>query len=203
MQKEVEFCFLFNIEIQGDKMKRCDWCIGNELYEKYHDEEWGKIVYDEKTLFEFLVLESAQAGLNWLTILKKRENYRKAYDGFDYNAVAQYNEEKFEELMGNKGIVRNKLKIRASINNAIKFMEVQNERGSFYNYLWDFTDGIQIINRVKNIKEVPAKTDLSDIISKDMKKRGFKFIGTTIIYAYLQAVGVVDDHVDGCFLKKS
>ncbi|UUV17846.1 DNA-3-methyladenine glycosylase I [Fusobacteria bacterium ZRK30] len=184
-------------------MKRCDWCIGDELYEKYHDEEWGKIVYDDKTLFEFLVLESAQAGLNWLTILKKRENYRKAYDDFDYNIVAEYDEEKFEELMGNKGIVRNKLKIRASINNAIKFIEIQGEWGSFYNYLWNFTDKTQIVNRVKNIKEVPAKTDLSDIISKDMKKRGFKFIGTTIIYAYLQAVGVVDDHVDGCFFKKS
>ena len=184
-------------------MKRCDWCIGNELYEKYHDEEWGKVVYDDKTLFEFLVLESAQAGLNWLTILKKRENYRKAYDDFDCNIVAEYGEEKFEELMGNKGIVRNKLKIRASINNAIEFMEIQGEWGSFYNYLWSFTDGNQIVNRVKNVKEVPAKTDLSDIISKDMKKRGFKFIGTTIIYAYLQAVGVVDDHLEGCFSKKS
>ncbi|WP_028856252.1 DNA-3-methyladenine glycosylase I [Psychrilyobacter atlanticus] len=184
-------------------MKRCDWCVGDELYEKYHDEEWGKVVYDDKILFEFLVLESAQAGLNWLTILKKRENYRKAYDDFDYNIVAEYGEGKFEELMGNKGIVRNKLKIRASINNAIKFMEIQGEWGSFYDYLWSFTDGNQIVNRVKNIKEVPAKTDLSDIISKDMKKRGFKFIGTTIIYAYLQAVGVVDDHVDGCFSKKS
>lgn len=184
-------------------MKRCDWCVGDELYEKYHDEEWGKVVYDDKTLFEFLVLESAQAGLNWLTILKKRENYRKAYDNFDYKAVAGYDEEKFEELMGNKGIVRNKLKIRASINNAVKFMEIQDEWGSFYNYLWSFTEGIQIVNRVKNIKEVPAKTDLSDIISKDMKKRGFKFIGTTIIYAYLQAVGVVDDHIDECFVKKT
>ena len=179
-------------------MKRCDWCIGNELYEKYHDEEWGKVVRDDRTLFEFLVLESAQAGLNWLTILKKRENYRKAYDNFDYRLVAEYNEEKFEELMNNKGIVRNRLKIRTSINNANRFMEIQDEWGSFYNYLWNFTGGSQIINRVKNIKEVPVKTNLSDIISKDMKKRGFKFIGTTIIYAYLQAVGVVDDHIDGC-----
>ncbi len=184
-------------------MKRCDWCVGDELYEKYHDEEWGKVVYDDRILFEFLVLESAQAGLNWLTILKKRENYRKAYDNFDYKVVAGYDEAKFEELMENKGIVRNKLKIGASINNAVKFMEVQDEWGSFYNYLWSFTEGIQIVNRVKNIKEVPAKTDLSDIISKDMKKRGFKFIGTTIIYAYLQAVGVVDDHLDGCFVKKT
>ena len=181
-------------------MKRCDWCIGNELYEKYHDEEWGKIVIDDKILFEFLILESAQAGLNWLTILKKRENYRKAYDGFDYSIVAKYNEKKFEELMNNKGIVRNRLKIRASINNAIKFMEIQDEWGSFYDYIWSFTGGNQIVNRVKDISEVPAKTDLSDRISKDMKKRGFKFIGTTIIYAYLQAVGVVDDHVEGCFL---
>ena len=179
-------------------MKRCDWCIGNELYEKYHDEEWGKIVYDDRILFEFLILESAQAGLNWLTILKKRENYRESYDNFDYNTVAEYREKKFEELMNNKGIVRNRLKIRASINNANRFIKIQDEWGSFYNYLWNFTDGNQIVNRVRNIKEVPVKTGLSDIISKDMKKRGFKFIGTTIIYAYLQAVGVVDDHIDGC-----
>lgn len=183
-------------------MKRCEWCIGNKLYEKYHDEEWGKVIYDDKILFEFLILESAQAGLNWLTILKKRENYRKAYDGFDYTVVAKYDEKKIEELINDKGIVRNKLKVRASINNAIKFIEIQNEWGSFYNYLWSFTDGNQIVNRVKNIKEVPSKTDLSDIISKAMKKRGFKFIGTTIIYAYLQAVGVVDDHVDGCIATK-
>ena len=183
-------------------MKRCDWCIGNELYEKYHDEEWGKVVYDDRVLFEFLVLESAQAGLNWLTILKKRENYRKAYDNFDYNMVAEYDEEKFDELMNNKGIVRNKLKIRASINNAGRFMEVQNEFGSFYNYLWSFTDGNQILNRVKKSEDLPAKTELSDIISKDMKKRGFKFIGTTIIYAYLQAVGVIDDHLEGCMANE-
>ncbi len=179
-------------------MKRCDWCIGNELYEKYHDEEWGKIVYDDGTLFEFLILESAQAGLNWLTILKKRENYRESYDNFDYNMVAEYREEKFEELMNNKGIVRNRLKIRASINNAGRFLEVQNEFGSFYQYLWNFVEGKQIINRVEKLEGVPAKTELSDKISKDMKKRGFKFIGTTIIYAYLQAVGVVDDHLEGC-----
>ena len=179
-------------------MKRCEWCIGNQLYEKYHDEEWGKIVYDDRTLFEFLILESAQAGLNWLTILKKRENYREAYDNFDYNMVAEYREEKFEELMNNKGIVRNRLKIRASINNAERFLEVQNEFGSFYRYLWNFVEGKQIINRVEKLEGVPVKTELSDKISKDMKKRGFKFIGTTIIYAYLQAVGVIDDHLEGC-----
>ncbi|MEI6856986.1 DNA-3-methyladenine glycosylase I [Psychrilyobacter sp.] len=183
-------------------MKRCDWCIGNELYEKYHDEEWGGVVYDDRVLFEFLILESAQAGLNWLTILKKRENYRLAYDDFDYRIITGYGEEKFEELMNNKGIVRNKLKIRASINNAIRFMEVQNEFGSFYNYLWNFVEGKQIINRVEKLEDVPAKTELSDAISKDMKKRGFKFIGTTIIYAYLQAVGVVDDHLKGCMANE-
>lgn len=183
-------------------MKRCDWCIGNELYEKYHDEEWGKVVHDDRALFEFLILESAQAGLNWLTILKKRENYRAAYDNFDYNMVAEYDEEKFEELMNNKGIVRNRLKIRASINNAGRFLEVQNEFGSFYRYLWNFGEGKQIINRVEKLEDVPAKTELSDAISKDMKKRGFKFIGTTIIYAYLQAVGVIDDHLKGCMANE-
>lgn len=183
-------------------MKRCDWCLGNQLYEKYHDEEWGKIVYDDVILFEFLVLESAQAGLNWLTILKKRENYREAYDNFNYNIIAEYNEEKFEELVNNKGIVRNKLKIRASINNAKMFLKIQNEFGSFYNYLWSFVDSKQIINRVEKLEDIPAKTELSDRISKNMKKRGFKFIGTTIIYAYLQAVGVIDDHLKGCMANK-
>ena len=183
-------------------MKRCDWCIGNELYEKYHDEEWGKIVYDDRILFEFLILESAQAGLNWLTILKKRENYRESYDNFDYNTVAEYREKKFEELMNNKGIVRNRLKIRASINNAGRFLEVQNEFGSFYRYLWNFVEGKQIINRAEKLEDVPIKTELSDKISKDMKKRGFKFIGTTIIYAYLQAVGVIDDHLEGCMANE-
>ena len=183
-------------------MERCEWCVGSVLYEKYHDDEWGKIVYDDRVLFEFLILESAQAGLSWLTILKKRENYRKVYDNFNYQLISKYNEKKINELIKDKGIIRNKLKIRASINNAVKFMEVQGEYGSFYNYLWSFTDGNQIVNRLKKTKEIPVKTDLSDIISKDMKKRGFKFIGTTIIYAYLQAVGVVDDHVKECSFGK-
>lgn len=178
-------------------MKRCDWA-SNEILKKYHDEEWGKITSDEKVLYEFLVLESAQAGLNWLTILKKREGYRISYDGFDYEKVANYDEDKIKELLNNPDIIRNKLKVNASINNAKKFIEVQKEYGSFYNYLWSFVDGKQIVNMWSNDREVPASTQLSDKVSKDMKKRGFKFIGTTIIYSYLQAVGIINDHVMDC-----
>jgi DNA-3-methyladenine glycosylase I len=179
-------------------MKRCEWCTEDKIYVDYHDNEWGKITTDERELFEFLILESFQAGLSWLTILKKRENFRIAFDNFDYKKIAKYDENKFEELMADKNIIRNKLKIRAAINNASKFMEVQSEFGSFYNYLWNFVDGKQIINRPKNMEEFPTKSELSDRISKDMKKRGFKFIGTTIIYSYLEAVGVIDDHMEGC-----
>lgn len=179
--------------------KRCDWVGSDELYEKYHDEEWGKLVHDDETMFEFLLLEGFQAGLSWITILRKRENFRKAFDQFDYKKIANYSQKKLDGLMLDEGIIRNKLKIQSSVINAQKFMEVQKEFGSFCNYIWSFVDGKPIINKWKSIKEVPASTPLSDKISKDLKKRGFKFVGTTIIYAHLQAVGIVNDHTTDCF----
>lgn len=181
---------------------KCSWCVGNELYEKYHDEEWGIPVYDDKILFEFLILESFQAGLSWLTVLKKRDNFRKAFANFDVKKVAKFNEEKVEELMQNEGIIRNRLKIEAAINNASRFMEVQKEFGSFSNYVWSFVNGKPIINYPKSVKDLPAKTALSDAMSKDMGKRGFKFRGSTICYAFMQAVGMVDDHTIDCWKKK-
>ena len=179
-------------------MERCNWAQ-HPLNVKYHDEEWGKIVEDDQVLFEFLVLESAQAGLNWLTVLKKREGYRKAYDNFDYKKVAKYDDKKIEELKNNPDIIRNRLKIESSISNARYFMDIQKEFGSFYNYLWGFVGGRQIVNNWTELNQMPASTPLSDKISKDLKNRGFKFVGTTIVYAYMQAVGVVDDHVVSCF----
>ncbi len=180
-------------------MQRCPWCGNDELYMKYHDEEWGVPVHDDIKHFEFLVLESAQAGLSWITILKKRENYRKAYDNFDPIKVAEYNEQKVNELLNNPGIVRNRRKILSSINNAQKFLDIQKEFGSFDTYFWSFVNNEPIKNRWKDLAEVPAKTDLSDKISKDLKKRGFNFIGTTIIYSHIQAVGLVNDHLVDCF----
>ncbi|WP_425448200.1 DNA-3-methyladenine glycosylase I [Dethiothermospora halolimnae] len=180
-------------------MKRCSWCGDDELYIKYHDEEWGDPVHDDNKHFEFLVLESAQAGLSWITILRKRENYRKAYDDFDPKIVAKYDDKKIEELRQNKGIIRNKRKIEASINNAKRFLEVQKEFGSFDKYIWSFVDNKPIKNQWKNDSEVPANTELSDRIAKELKKRGFKFIGTTIIYSYMQAIGMVNDHIADCF----
>ncbi|MCK4803659.1 MAG: DNA-3-methyladenine glycosylase I [Spirochaetes bacterium] len=180
-------------------MKRCDWCKEDELYIKYHDEEWGVPLHDDIKQFEFLVLESAQAGLSWLTVLKKRENYRKAYDNFDPLKVSKYRDGKIDELVGNAGIIRNIKKIEASINNAGRFIEVQKEYGSFDKYIWRFVDYKPVINTWRNISEIPAKTGLSDEISGDLKKRGFKFIGSTIIYAHLQAVGIVNDHLVSCF----
>jgi len=183
----------------GDAMKRCSWCGNDELYIKYHDEEWGVPVFDDRKQFEFLVLESAQAGLSWITILRKRENYRKAYDDFDPVSVANYGEEKVQELMRNEGIIRNEKKIRASINNAKKFLEIQKEFGSFCNYIWGFVDHKPVINCWKSVSELPAKTELAERISKDMKKRGFQFLGPVIIYSHLQATGLVNDHVVDCF----
>ena len=180
-------------------MKRCDWVSNDELYIKYHDEEWGKPVYDDETIFEFLVLESFQAGLSWITILKKRENFRKAFDALDYKKIATYSDEKIEELLQDKGIVRNRLKVLATINNANRFMEVQQEFGTFSKYIWGFVDHQPILNRFQNIKEVPATTQLSDAIAKDLKKRGFKFLGSTVIYAHMQATGMVNDHITSCF----
>ncbi len=179
-------------------MKRCDWCGSDPLYVAYHDEEWGVPVHDDRKLFEFLVLESAQAGLSWITILRKRENYRRAFDGFDPEKVAWYDEEKIVELLSNEGIVRNRKKIEAAINNAQRFLEVQKEFGSFDAYIWSFVGGKPKINAWKTLQEVPATSPESDALSKDLKKRGFKFLGTTTCYAHMQATGMINDHLVDC-----
>ncbi len=184
------------------KINRCPWCEGTELYIKYHDKEWGVPVHDDKKHFEFLTLESAQAGLSWLTVLRKRENYRKVFDGFDPKKVAGYNKRKIENLLKNPGIIRNRRKIEASVNNAIKFLEIQDGYGSFDKYIWEFTDFKPKINSWKKISQIPATTKLSDKISLDLKKRGFKFVGSTIIYAHIQAIGLVNDHIVSCFRYK-
>ena len=181
---------------------RCRWCVGDALYEKYHDEEWGKPVYDDPTLFEFLILETFQAGLSWITILRKRDNFRKAFDKFDYTKIAKYSEAKVEELMQDAGIIRNQLKIRAAVSNAQHFMEIQKEFGSFSNYIWKFTEGKPIENNRKTTSEIPATTPLSDAISNDLKKRGFKLVGSTVIYAHMQATGLVNDHIADCLVMK-
>lgn len=182
---------------------RCNWVTTDELYIKYHDEEGGKPVYDDETIFEFLVLESFQAGLSWITILKKRENFREAFDHFNYQKIATYTDEKIEELMNNAGIVRNRLKILATINNAQRFMEIQQEFGSFSKYIWNFVNGKPMVNTFKTIQEVPATTDISDALAKDLKKRGFKFLGSTVMYAHMQATGMVNDHIVSCVCYKS
>ncbi|NND62976.1 MAG: DNA-3-methyladenine glycosylase I [Flavobacteriaceae bacterium] len=179
--------------------KRCAWCGEDPLYVKYHDEEWGVPVRDDQKLFEFLILETFQAGLSWITVLRKRENFRSAFDNFDYKKVAQYGEEKIESLLQDAGIIRNKLKIRATITNAQAFMQVQEEFGSFSDYIWKFTNSKPLVNRFKTMAEIPANTPLSDEISKDLKKRGFKFVGTTVVYAHMQATGMVNDHIMECF----
>jgi DNA-3-methyladenine glycosylase I len=180
-------------------MNRCPWCGNDELYVKYHDEEWGVPVHDDRKHFEFLVLESAQAGLSWLTVLRKRENYRKAYDDFDANKVSEYDDAKVEELLQNAGIIRNRRKIEASINNAKRFLEIQTEFGSFDKYIWNFVDNNVVKNHWNDVKEVPATSELSDKVSKDLINRGFKFLGSTIIYAHLQATGLINDHLVSCF----
>ena len=184
-----------------EEKERCKWCISSELYQKYHDEEWGEPVYDDKTLFEFLILETFQAGLSWITILNKRENFRKAFDGFDYKKIALYNEDKIQELVLDSGIIRNKLKIRSAVSNAIAFINAQEEFSSFSNYIWGFINGKPLINNIKTLSEVPATTSLSDTISKDLKKRGFKFVGSTVVYAHMQATGMVNDHVLDCWKR--
>ncbi len=181
------------------KKHKCAWGIGDPLYEAYHDEEWGVPVYDDDTLFEFLILETFQAGLSWITILRKRENFRKAFDNFDYKKIANYNQKKIDELLQDAGIIRNKLKINATITNAQSFMKIQKEFGSFSTYIWGFVDGKPIKNKFKSINEMPANTPLSDAISKDLKQRGFKFVGSTVVYAHMQATGMVNDHEVGCF----
>lgn len=180
---------------------RCSWCEKDELYKDYHDNEWGKPVYDDPTLFEFLVLETFQSGLSWHTILKKRENFRIAFDAFDYKKVAVYDETKVQDLLLDAGIIRNKLKIRATISNAICFIKVQEEFGSFSNYIWKFIDGKPVENNRNTISDIPATTPLSVVISRDLKARGFKFVGSTVVYAHMQATGMVNDHVASCWKR--
>jgi DNA-3-methyladenine glycosylase I len=177
---------------------RCPWCGTDPLYVAYHDREWGVPVHDDRTWFEFLVLEGAQAGLSWLTILRKRENYRQAFAGFDVQKVARFTPAKVEKLLLDPGIVRNRLKVESTVTNARAFIAVQREFGSFDAYMWQWVDGTPIVNRPRTLRDVPASTPLSDRISKDMNKRGFRFVGSTIIYAHLQATGVVNDHLVGC-----
>ncbi len=181
------------------EINRCPWCLGFPEYVAYHDTEWGVPVFDDRIHFEFLILESAQAGLSWATILKKREGYRKAFADFDYRVVAEFPESYVQELLQDPGIIRNVLKIRAAVNNARRFMEVQREFGSFSNYIWGFVGGKPIQNRLKSIQEGLATTPESDRLAKDLKKRGFKFLGSTTIYAHMQATGLVNDHLVTCF----
>ncbi len=184
-----------------DTKIRCAWCEKDDLYRDYHDNEWGNPVYDDATLFEFLVLETFQAGLSWYTILRKRENFRSAFDQFDYQKVAQYDEDKVQQLLLDAGIIRNQLKIRGTISNAIAFMKVQEEFGSFSKYIWAFVDHKPIVNQLKSLRDIQATTSISDSISKNLKKRGFKFVGSTVVYAHMQATGMVNDHVADCWKR--
>jgi len=183
-------------------INRCAWCGTDPLYVKYHDEEWGVPINDDLRHFEFMILESMQAGLSWLTVLRKRENFRKALDGFDPHVVAKYDNTQVEQLLLDPGIIRNRLKINACINNASQFLRVRDEFGTFNQYIWSFTDYKPIINNWASMHQVPASTPISDKISKDLVKRGFKFVGTTIIYAHMQAIGIVNDHLVSCFRHK-
>ena len=179
--------------------ERCNWGISSKIMTKYHDEEWGVPLHDDRLLFEFFVLEGFQAGLSWQIVLNKREAFREAFDRFDPEIIAEYKLGKIEELIQNKAIIRNRMKIQACVNNAQQFLEVQKEFGSFDKYIWGFVDGKPVINKFKSLKELPAKTELSDKISADLKKRGFKFVGSTVIYAHMQATGMVNDHLVSCF----
>jgi DNA-3-methyladenine glycosylase I len=203
------YCLRFELvgyrkqEVTMSKSKvRCKWCGSDPLYVEYHDKEWGVPVYDDQKLFEFLTLESAQAGLSWITVLRKRENYRKAFAEFDPNKVARFNEKKIEKLLTNEGIIRNRAKINAAVNNAKCFLKIQKEFGSFSVYSWAFVGGQPKINKWKTLKQVPAVTKEAEAFSKDLKSRGFKFVGPTIIYAHMQACGMVNDHTTDCFRYK-
>jgi len=180
---------------------RCPWCLGSDLYRRYHDEEWGVPVHDDRRLFEFLILEGAQAGLSWSTILNKRENYRRAFARFDPNKVARFGARDVKRLLADAGIVRNRLKIKSTIGNARAFLEVQREFGSFDAYLWAFVGGRPLQDLRRRMKQVPARTPVSDALSKDLKRRGFRFVGSTIVYAFMQAVGMVNDHLTICFRR--
>ena len=188
--------------IKNDKpLKRCGWVPeGNLLYEEYHDHEWGKPVHDDRTHFEFLILEGAQAGLSWETILKRRKEYAKAFADFDWVKVAKYNQSKVDELLLNPGIIRNRLKVESAVNNAKKFIETREEFGTFDDYIWQFVDGAPIHHHYKSIKEIPTESEESKALSRDLRKRGFKFVGPTIMYAHMQAIGMVNDHTEDCFL---
>lgn len=181
------------------RQNRCDWCGSDPLYVAYHDEEWGVPVKDDPTLFEFLMLETFQAGLSWITVLKKREHFRRAFDEFDYQKIASYNNKKIEALENDPSIIRNKLKIKAAVTNANAFIDIQTEWGSFSKYIWHFTNNNPIVNHWENLSDIPALTPLSKTISKDLKKRGFKFVGPTVVYAHMQATGMVNDHLVSCF----
>ncbi|MHA1669867.1 MAG: DNA-3-methyladenine glycosylase I [Promethearchaeota archaeon] len=188
-------------------VNRCEWVGNDPLMRDYHDKEWGTPQHEDQILYEFIILEGMQAGLSWSTVLKKRENFRKAFDNFDYKIISKYDENKVENLLLNKGIIRNRLKINSVINNAKEFIKIQVEFGSFDKYIWKFVNNKPIDNKCKSMSDIPAHTELSDLISKDMKKRGFKFIGSTIIYAFMQTIGMVNDHATYCFrydeIKKS
>ena len=179
--------------------KRCPWCEGDALYEQYHDKEWGVPIFDDLKLFEFLTLETFQAGLSWITILRKREHFRKAFDQFDYEKVARYGDEKINALLNNQSIIRNKQKIKAAVNNAQRFIGIRQEHGTFSQYIWDFVGGKPLQNSFKTLEEIPAKTALSERISKSLKQNGFQFVGPTVVYAHMQATGMVNDHLVGCF----
>ncbi len=182
--------------------KRCPWPNDDELYIKYHDKEWGVPLHNDKKLFEFLLLEGFQAGLSWRTILYKRPNFRKAFDNFDFNRVAKYDKRKINSLMKDAGIIRNKLKIESAVTNAKAFIKIRKEFGTFDKYIWGFVNGKPVVNKFKSLKEIPARTELSDLVSRDLKQRGFNFVGSTIIYAHMQATGMVNDHLVDCFRHK-
>lgn len=179
--------------------ERCGWCLGSERYIRYHDEEWGVPVKDDDTLFEFLVLETFQAGLSWITVLNKRENFRKAFDGFNYDKIAAYDQTKIDALLQDAGIIRNKLKIMATVSNARAFQRIRAEFGTFSSYIWGFVGHRPVKNAFASTGELPARTPISDLISKDLKSRGFKFVGSTVVYAHMQATGMVNDHITSCF----
>ena len=187
------------IQKMSRQIKRCKWAGKDPLYIEYHDKQWGVPVYEDAKIFEFLLLETFQAGLSWITILRRRENFRTAFDNFDFQEIANYSDKKLEDLRKDAGIIRNRLKIKAAKSNAIAFMEVQKEFGTFSKYIWSFLDGKPIKNAFKTMSELPANTPLSDKISADLKKRGFKFVGSTIVYAHMQAMGIVNDHTTDCF----
>ena len=182
--------------------KRCQWCGTDELYVKYHDEDWGVPVHDDRKHFEMLILEGAQAGLSWITVLRKRENYKKAFDNFDVKKVARYTEKRIEKLLQNAGIIRNKSKVRSAVSNAKAFIEVQKEFGSFDKYIWQFVDNKPIVSKWKKMSDIPVTSIESDTLSKDLKKRGFKFVGSTIIYAHMQSIGMINDHTTDCYRYK-